>query len=196
MFRYPEEADVQRPDKIWHVSLVTLKDESVAHCATARSAEYIHVRCDVSKICDWRIWQSISRNHCSSDILVLDTRDIVEKYVIDIVYRMESHGCQQCYNLYANGSCSHEKEQYKLTLNPHKRQRTISYGLVLSLKSDCNLFSRLYVASQFRDVNLNDYLSNENQPCPPSVSARGKLKLGTKSDIVRCLEDASEKQTT
>ena len=66
-------------------------------------------------------------------------------------------------------------------------------GLVTSLESACHLFSRLYVASQFRDVNLNDYFSNENQPCPPSVSARGKLKLGTKSDIVRCIEDASEK---
>ena len=133
-------------------------------------------------------------NHCSSDILVLDTQNIVEKYVID--NRMESQGCQQYYNLYANGSSSHEINQYKLTLNPHKRQRTTSCGLVSSLKSDCNLFSRLYVASQFRDVNHNDYFSNENQPCPPSVSARGKLKLGTKSDIVRCLEDASEKQIT
>ena len=81
-------------DQRWHVSLLTLKDESIAHCATARSAYDIHVRCDVSKICDLRIWQSISRNHCSSDILILDTRDIVEKYVIDNVYRMESQGCQ------------------------------------------------------------------------------------------------------
>ena len=40
-------------DQRWHVSLLTLKDESVAHCANVRSAEYIHVRCDVSKICDW-----------------------------------------------------------------------------------------------------------------------------------------------
>ena len=156
------------------------------------SAEDIHVRCDVSKICNWRIWQSISRNHCSSDMLVLDTRDIVEKYVIDNVYRMESQGCQQYYILYANGSCSHEKEQYKLTLNPHKRQRTRSCGLILSLKSNCNLFSRLYVASQFRDVNINDYFSNENHPCP--LSAIMKLKPSTKSGIVRCLEDASEKQ--
>ena len=176
------------------MSLLTLKDESIAHCATARSAEYIHVRCDVRKISDWRIWQSISRNHCRSDILVRDTRDIVEKYVIDNVYRMDSQGCQQYYNLYANGYCSHEKEQYKLTLNPHKRQRTTYCGLVSSLKSDCNLFSRLYDVSQFRDVNRNGYLSNANQPCPPLVSARGKLKLGTKSDIVRCLEYASEKQ--
>ena len=66
--------------------------------------------------------------------------------------------------------------------------------LVSSLKSDRNLFSRLYVASQFRDGNLGEFFSHENQPCPPSLSDRGKLKLGTKSDIVRCLEDAIEEQ--
>ena len=41
----------------------------------------------------------------SSDILVLDTRDIVETSGVYNVYRMESQGCQQYYNLYANGSC-------------------------------------------------------------------------------------------
>ena len=128
----------------------------------------------------------------SSDILVLDTRDIVEKSGVYNVYRMESQGCQHNYNLYANGSCSHEEEQY--TINPHKRQWTTSSGLVSSLKSDRNLFSRLFVASQFRGGNLNDYFSHKNQPCPTSLTARGKLKLGTKSEIVRCLEDAPEKQ--
>ena len=97
----------------------------------------------------------------SSDILVLDIRDIVEKYVVYNVYRMESQVCQQYYNLYANSSCSHEEEQY--TLNPHNRQRTTSCGLVSSLKSDGNLFSRLFVASQFRDGNLNDYFSYKNK---------------------------------
>ena len=127
----------------------------------------------------------------SSDILVLDIRDMVEKSSVHNVYRMESQGCQQYYNLYANGSYSHEEEQY--TLNPHKSRRTTSSGLVSSLKSDRNLSSRFHVASQFRDGNLNDYFSHKNQPCPPSLSARGKLKLGTKSEIVRCLEDAPEK---
>ena len=128
----------------------------------------------------------------SSEILVLDTRDIVETSGVYSVYRIESQGCQQYYNLYAKGSCSHEEEQY--TVNPHKRQRTTSSGLVSSLKSDRNLFSRLFVASQFRDGYLNYYFSHNNQPCPPSRSARGKLKLGTKSGIVRCLENAPEKQ--
>ena len=49
----------------------------------ARSAEDIPGRCDVTKICDWRIWQSISQT--SSDLLVLDTRGVVQKYVVDNV---------------------------------------------------------------------------------------------------------------
>ena len=67
---------------------------------------------------------------------------------------------------------------------------------VIAEKSDCDLFWRLHVASQFSDGNLNEFFSHENQPCPPSLSVRGKLKLGTKSDIVRCLEleDAPEEQ--
>ena len=52
-------------------------------CRRARSAEDIPGRCDITKICDWRIWQSISQT--SSDLLVLDTRDVVEKYVVDNV---------------------------------------------------------------------------------------------------------------
>ena len=64
----------------------------------ARSAEDIPGRCDVTKISDWRIWQSISQT--SSDLLVLDTRN---NYVVDNVYRIESIGCQQYDNLYVNG---------------------------------------------------------------------------------------------
>ena len=53
----------------------------------ARSAEDIPGRCDVTQICDWAMWQSISQT--SSDLLVLDTRDVVDKHVVDDVYRIE-----------------------------------------------------------------------------------------------------------
>ena len=79
-------------------------------------------------------------------------------------------------------------------IHPHKRQRTTSSGLVSSLKSNRNLFSRLFVASQFRDGNLDHYFSHKYQTCPPLLSARGKLKLGIKSDIGRCLEDVPRKE--
>ena len=67
----------------------------------ARSAENIPLRCVVTKISDWRIWQSISQT--SSDSLDVDTRDVVEIYVVDNVYRIESLGCQQYDHLHWNG---------------------------------------------------------------------------------------------
>ena len=50
----------------------------------ARSAEDIPGRCDVTKICDWRIWQYIYQT--SSDLFVLDTRHVLEKYVVDNIF--------------------------------------------------------------------------------------------------------------
>ena len=68
----------------------------------ARSAEDIPGRCDVTKICERRIWQSISQT--SSDLLVLGTRDVVDKCVVDNVSRIKSLGFQQYDNLYGNGN--------------------------------------------------------------------------------------------
>ena len=87
-------------------------------------------------------------------------------------------------------------KNYKLTLNSHKRQRTTYCGFVSSLKSDCNHFSRCYVASQFRDVNLNDYFSNENQPMSIiSVSQREAEtghQIGHYSMPRRCIREAND----
>ena len=58
-----------------------------------------------------------------------------------------------------------------------------------SLKSDCNLFSHLYIASKFRDGDLDDFFSHENHPWPPSISEHGKLRLPTKkSDLLSFID--------
>ena len=46
----------------------------------------------------------------------------------------------------------------------------------------------LYISCQTRDGNLDEFCAHENQAYPPSLSNMGKLQLGTKSDIVSCLE--------
>ena len=56
------------------------------------------------------------------------------------------------------------------------------------MKSDVSVFSRLYVGCQFRDGNLDEFFKHENQACPPSLSKHGKLRPGTKSDLVACME--------
>jgi hypothetical protein len=54
------------------------------------------------------------------------------------------------------------------------------------LKTDCNLFSRLYISCQTCDGNLDDFFRHENQSYPPSLSQGGNLRSGTKSDLLEC----------
>ena len=46
---------------------------------------------------------------------------------------------------------------------------------IIVLKEDCALFSRLYIACQNREGNLEDFFKFENQPLPPSLSQMGHL---------------------
>ena len=64
--------------------------------------------------------------------------------------------------------------------------------MMAEVKFDKNIFSRLYVACQVRDGNLEEFFTYENQSCPPSLSDRGKLRIGKKSDVLHCLEDEIE----
>ena len=59
------------------------------------------------------------------------------------------------------------------------------------LKEDCSLFSRLYIACQIRDGNLEDFFKYENQPWPPSLSQLGQLRGGQKADLLKCLPSTS-----
>ena len=46
-----------------------------------------------------------------------------------------------------------------------------------------------------RDGNLEDFFQQENQAWPPALSDGGRLRLGTKNDILTCLGDLSPSQT-
>ena len=71
----------------------------------------------------------------------------------------------------------------KLQLNSHRLKIT-------DLRHDSNTFCKLYVASQSRAGNVDDFFAHENNQYPPSVSDCGKLrKAKNKSDILACFED-------
>ena len=70
-----------------------------------------------------------------------------------------------------------------------RREKSKASLQVSSLKNDVSLFSRLYIACQSRDGNLDDFFCHENQPCPPLLSHLGKLRQGTKADLLSCLEN-------
>ena len=57
-----------------------------------------------------------------------------------------------------------------------------------SLKSDCNLFYRLYVTCQNRDGDLDRFFAHENSSTPPSLSQGGMLRTANKAELLTCLE--------
>ena len=48
----------------------------------------------------------------------------------------------------------------------------------------------MYIGSSTRDADLDEFFAHENQSIPPSLSTfSGELRLGTKADLTKCLEN-------
>ena len=63
---------------------------------------------------------------------------------------------------------------------------------IASLRSDCDLFSHLFIASKFHDGNLDDFFAHENHPRPPSNSEHEKHRLpNKKSDLLSYLGEST-----
>ena len=75
--------------------------------------------------------------------------------------------------------------------HPPVRYKSQTKQMLSSVKSDCSLYSRLYmyISCQTREGDLDEFFAHENQACPSSLLNKGKFRLGIKSDIVSCLEE-------
>ena len=84
------------------------------------------------------------------------------------------------------------KNKLALFSTPQTKQRSRSKEQVASWKTNCTLFSRLYIACQARQCNLDSFFGHENPACPPSNSDMGQLRQGSKSDLMECLTKSSQ----
>ena len=57
-----------------------------------------------------------------------------------------------------------------------------------SVKTDCQLFLKLYIGCQSRDGDLDEFFSHENQGSPPSLPDCGRIRSGTKCDLIHCMD--------
>jgi hypothetical protein len=139
----------------------------------------------------------------SNDLLVLDTRDLADPAVINALYNIEKTGRQQ-YDTFVDESLITrvrpvndpiKRNNFPLFSRQPVRNKSLAKHQLLSMKSDCSLFSSLFISCQTREGDLDEFFAHENQACPPSISNMGKLRLGTKSDIVSCLEELIPKST-
>lgn len=130
------------------------------------------------------------------ELVALDTRDCADISVINTVRSIEEVG----YNLYKKYVKDVLEDKTTPIQDPIKRNSLALFKRqepkaaskttrqLSALKSDCGLFSRLYIASHHREGDLNNFFQHENQSYPPSLSDFGKLHFGKKSDLLSCLE--------
>ena len=132
----------------------------------------------------------------SNDLLVLDSRDLADPAVSDTLRQIKSLGQEQ-YDTYVNERLVNQtkpitdpikRNNLLLFSRPPVREKSRAQLQRSSLNNSCSLFSRLYTASQIRSGDLGQFFQHENQAYPPALSQMGKLRTGTKSDLVGCLE--------
>ena len=66
---------------------------------------------------------------------------------------------------------------------------------VTCLKNDVSLFSRLFIACQNRDGDLDNFFQYENEDYPPSISIFNELRSGNKVDLLKHLEKKADSPT-
>ena len=138
--------------------------------------------------------------HDNAQFLVLDSRDILNESVINTVQSVENLGADQ-YKAYHqsviadNTNSIHEttkNNNLPLFRQPTPKSKGKKAGLISMLKCDIELFFRLYIVMQHRNGDTAAFFRHENHPYPPSLSDKGKLRIGEKSDLLNLLPEEAE----
>ena len=129
------------------------------------------------------------------ELLALDTRNCADESVVATVQTIEEIGLRQ-YKKYVKDVISErsvsihdviQKNSLPLFKRQQPKQMSKASLKLTAVTSDRYLFSRLYIASQQRDGDLEEFFRHENQPYPPSLSEFGNLRFGKKSDLIVCV---------
>ena len=139
----------------------------------------------------------------STDLLVLDSKEIADQSAVKCVRNAQRIGQDQFQTFTKECLIKRSKpiddvlhhNRLKLFGSTAKKNSNKGKQLLTSLKCNMGLFARLYIGCQNRDGNLEEFFRHENQAYPPSLSDDSTLHLGTKSDLLLCLNDCSETQS-
>ncbi|KAL9968946.1 hypothetical protein ACROYT_G021098 [Oculina patagonica] len=133
------------------------------------------------------------------ELLALDTRNSADASVVATVHTVQEIGLRQ-YEKYVKEVIKERTVSIHDTISKNslplfkcQQPKQISKASLklTAVASDRYLFSRLYIASQQRDGDLEEFFKHENQPYPPSLSEFGNLRFGKKSDLITCVNRES-----
>jgi len=135
----------------------------------------------------------------TGNLATLHTKDFVTCDVATAVHKLYEMGKMQ-YESFIDERFSkrtlsiwHPLKRNKLMpLFSRKTHSSALANQITNVKTDCALFSRLYISCQTREGNLDEFFKHENHSFPPSLSVSGELHFGTKSDLLKCLEECGD----
>ena len=131
------------------------------------------------------------------ELVMLDSRNCVDKSVANSLYTLEATGKQQYQDFVANvlENCTSsihnpiKRNSLALFKRPQVKATSKQGKKIKVLQNNVALFGQLYISMQSRDGDLNEFFAHEIQSFPPSLSDLGKLHLpNTKSDLLKCLD--------
>jgi hypothetical protein len=128
------------------------------------------------------------------ELIAIHTKDIMSNDVVNTVHNVKKIGMEQ-FQTFVKERFTDRSTPITEPLEKNKLPTFNSPNKVMSKTkakvADCALFSRLYIACQSRDGNLQDFFKFQNQPWPISLSQAGNLRGGQKADLVKCLHDTT-----
>ena len=131
----------------------------------------------------------------SADLMALDTKVVMSAEVIEAVKTAQDIGTRQ-YQQFVEGRLNDNvnfydsitKNNLPLFKTGSKKTSSKDKMKISNMKSDLHLFSRMYISCQVREGDLEAFFEHENHAWPPSLAENNMMRLGNKSDLMRCLE--------
>lgn len=140
----------------------------------------------------------------SSDLVILNNRNIADANVISTVRNIERIGQEQfddfvhkrLITLSESVFAPIKRNKLPLLKCPVQRATNKDKLHISSLKKSCSLFSQLYISCQVRGCDLDEFFCHENQAYPPALSNYGSIRSGSKSSLLTCFEAHGKSQDT
>ena len=128
----------------------------------------------------------------SADLLVLDTKNIADPALAELVGTHQQRGQEQ-FQLFMEGMGNEGESTFYKPIKRNKvaffrHEQAASSSKEKVLKDNCQLFSRLFISCQTRQCDLQEFFKHENQPTPASLSDSGKLHTCQKSQLTEILQ--------
>ncbi|CAG9762315.1 unnamed protein product [Ceutorhynchus assimilis] len=130
----------------------------------------------------------------SEDLIALDTRMVADEEGVAALHGAETIGNDLFHEfidrlVLAPTSLYSPIKKSNVKIFCFKKKKLVRVAPNQQLKSDAQLFSRLFIVSSSRRLDLDKFFEHENQSFPPAISVSGELRTGSKSTLVSILEN-------